>query len=213
MLTRAAAAQARLHELTRWMRGRRRKQAKATKATKATTTKKVKKAKKVKKTYQTRCSACDTMVMSWRKGGTARFPITTTISEKFHVRCVHVVNHVVHHHIHDTDNVSMCAACVVKFYKDDFVSGKIMRCFAPGCTAITNINRFMSTEDCVARKKKMPNPRKNPLPKELTKLRAYGQVQRCPGCGLICERISGCGHMNCPQCSMNFNYDTGKPIP
>jgi len=190
MLTRAAAGRVRV---------RRRKQAKATKATPT---------KKAKETYQTRCCACNTLVLSWRKGKSASFPITTTISQKFHDTCRHVESR----RLHDIYNVSMCAACIVKFYKDDFVSGKITRCFAPGCTEITHIGRFMCAKDCVARKKNLPNPRKNPLPKELAKLMANGQVQRCPGCGLICQRIAGCGHMNCPQCLMNFNYVTGKPI-
>lgn len=198
MLTRAAAAAARALRLERArMRKARIKAAK----------KKASKPKKVDpyRIRRLRCCACDTPVLSWRRNKS--YMGNTTISEKRYWLCRHQRDYSGHY---DEKAIAMCKPCMVRFYRDDYVSGKILWCFGPGCIEQMMYGGFTTAKDRDEREKNLPDSSKNPLSKDLVELRAKGKVQRCPGCGMVCERTIGCDHMTCAQCSTHFSYDTGE---
>ena len=107
----------------------------------------------------------------------------------------------------------MCAKCASRWYVEDFVAGKILRCIGPGCSEMVTLRSLFSTKEIAQRMKNMPDPKKNKMPLSLAKLRKKGEVQRCPGCGLVCQRTHGCDSMQCPKCSTYFDYATGKKRP
>jgi len=171
------------------------------------------KAKKAKapvkpKALKTECCACDKTVLSWHKsltwGG-----IVTTIN-KGRLTCHHKPGY----SSYDSTNVALCTKCVIKFYREDFVAGKILKCFAPECSRVVDPRYMFSYADRAKRRKKATAlKRKNVLPAHMKALRKSHEVQQCPGCGLVCQRTFGCDHISCPQCGCDFDYMSGELHP
>lgn len=109
--------------------------------------------------------------------------------------------------LHRSEKVYLCSDCSTKWYTEKATSCAVLYCF--NCPSPKRQD-FLSKELKEARQAWLRSLlAKSDPDEEAEKIVDKKMAQKCPVCATLVFKYTGCNHIMCPTCGVDFNYETG----